>query len=35
VRSVAQERFVRLLGKLTDAQMQAITKALAIVLVIT
>lgn len=34
VRSVAQERFVRQLGKLTDEQMQTITKALATVLVI-
>lgn len=32
VRSVAQERFVRRLGKLSDAAMQEITKALAIVL---
>lgn len=32
VRSVAQERFVRRLGKLSDAVMQAITRALAVVL---
>ncbi|MEA2046428.1 MAG: type II toxin-antitoxin system PemK/MazF family toxin [Euryarchaeota archaeon] len=32
VRSVAQERFVRRLGKLSDTTMQEITKALAIVL---
>lgn len=32
VRSVAHERFVYQLGKLTDLQMQAITKALAVVL---
>jgi mRNA interferase MazF len=32
VRSVAQERFVRRLGKLSDETMQAITEALAIVL---
>jgi mRNA interferase MazF len=32
VRSVAQERFVRRLGTLTDATMQAITEALAVVL---
>jgi mRNA interferase MazF len=32
VRSVAQERFVRRLGKLSDTAMQEITKALAIVL---
>jgi mRNA interferase MazF len=32
VRSVAQERFVRRLGRLSDAAMQEITKALAIVL---
>jgi mRNA interferase MazF len=32
VRSVAQERFVRRLGKLSDTVMQEITKALAIVL---
>ncbi len=34
VRSLAQERFVKQLGKLTDDQIQAITKALAIVLAI-
>ena len=34
VRSVAQERFVRLLGKLTDTHMQEVGKALAIVLAI-
>jgi len=34
VRSVAQERFVRQLGKLTDGQMQEIAKALAVVLAI-
>jgi mRNA interferase MazF len=34
VRSVAQERFVRQLGKLTDEQMQMIAKALATVLAI-
>ena len=34
VRSVAQERFVRLLGKLTDAHMQEVGKALAIILAI-
>jgi len=32
VRSVAQQRFVRRLGKLSDAAMQEITKALAVVL---
>jgi mRNA interferase MazF len=32
VRSVAQQRFVRRPGKLSDSTMQAITKALAIVL---
>lgn len=32
VRSVAQERFVRRLGTLSDAVMQDITKALAVVL---
>jgi mRNA interferase MazF len=32
VRSVAQERFVRRLGKLSDRAMQEITKALAVVL---
>jgi mRNA interferase MazF len=32
VRCVAQERFVRRLGKLSDATMQEITRALAIVL---
>ena len=32
VRSVAQERFVRRLGKLSDTAMQEITKALAVVL---
>ena len=32
VRSVAQERFVRRLGKLADTTMKAITKALAVVL---
>jgi len=32
VRSVAQQRFVRRLGKLSDTAMQAITKALAAVL---
>lgn len=32
VRSVAQERFVRRLGKLSDAAMQEITRALAVVL---
>ena len=32
VRSMAQERFVRRLGKLSDTAMQEITKALAIVL---
>ena len=32
VRSVARERFVRRLGKLSDTAMQAITKALAAVL---
>jgi len=32
VRSVAQERFVRRLGKLSNAEIQAITKALAAVL---
>ncbi|MEW5766905.1 MAG: type II toxin-antitoxin system PemK/MazF family toxin [bacterium] len=32
VRSVAQERFVRRLGKLSDTAMQAIIKALAVVL---
>ncbi len=32
VRSVAQERFVRRLGQLSDTAMQEITKALAIVL---
>ncbi len=32
VRSVAQERFVRRLGKLSDAAVQEITRALAIVL---
>lgn len=32
VRSVAQERFVRRLGKLSDTAMQEITNALAIVL---
>jgi mRNA interferase MazF len=32
VRSVAQERFVRRLGKLSNTAMQEITKALAIVL---
>jgi mRNA interferase MazF len=32
VRSVAQERFVRRLGRLSDTAMQEITKALAIVL---
>lgn len=34
VRSLAQERFVRLLGKLTTEQMQAVAKALAVVLAI-
>lgn len=34
VRSVAQERFIRQLGKLTDGQMQTITKALGVVLAI-
>jgi mRNA interferase MazF len=34
IRSVAQERFVRQLGKLTDGQMLAIAKALAAVLAI-
>jgi mRNA interferase MazF len=34
VRSVAQERFVRYLGKLTNEQMQAVAKALAAVLAI-
>ena len=32
VRSVAQERFVRRLGKLSDTVMQEITRALAVVL---
>lgn len=32
VRSVAQERFVRRLGKLSDMAMQEITRALAVVL---
>jgi len=32
VRSVAQERFVRRLGRLSDTAMQEITKALAVVL---
>jgi mRNA interferase MazF len=32
VRSVAQERFVRQLGKLSDPKMREITRALAIVL---
>jgi mRNA interferase MazF len=32
VRSVAQERFVRQLGKLSDTQMREITKALAVVM---
>jgi len=32
VRSVAQERFVRRLGRLSDRAMQEITEALAIVL---
>ena len=32
VRSVAQERFVRRLGKLSDAVMREITRALAVVL---
>jgi mRNA interferase MazF len=32
VRSVAQERFVRRLGKLSDSAMQEITRALAVVL---
>jgi mRNA interferase MazF len=32
MRSVAQERFVRRLGKLSDTMMQEITRALAIVL---
>ena len=32
VRSVSQERFVRLLGKLPDTTMQEITEALAVVL---
>jgi len=32
VRSVSQERFVRRLGKLSDATMQEITRALAAVL---
>ena len=32
VRSVAQERFVRRLGKLSDTAMQEITRALAVVL---
>ena len=32
VRSVAQERFVRRLGKLQTVEMQAVTKALAVVL---
>jgi mRNA interferase MazF len=32
VRSVAQERFVRRLGKLSDRAMQEITRALAVVL---
>ena len=31
VRSVAQERFVRRIGKLSDSAMQGITKALAVV----
>jgi len=34
VRSLAQERFVRLLGKLTTEQMQVVAKALAVVLAI-
>ena len=34
VRSLAQERFIRQLGKLADEQMQAIAKALAVVLAI-
>ena len=34
VRSVAQERFVRKLGKLSDTAMQEVTKALAIILCI-
>lgn len=34
VRSLAQERFVRQLGRLTDEQMQVIAKALAVVLAI-
>lgn len=34
VRSVAQERFVRQLGKLNDNEMQAVTKALAAVLAV-
>ena len=32
VRSVAQERFVRRIGKLSDTTMRAVTKALAVVL---
>ena len=32
VRSVAQQRFVRILGRLNDAQMAEITRALAVVL---
>ena len=35
VRSVAQERFVRKLGELSDTVMQEITKALAVVLSIS
>ena len=34
VRSLAQERFVRQLGKLADEQMQVIARALAVVLAI-
>jgi mRNA interferase MazF len=34
VRSVAQERFVRRLGKLSDTAMQEITRALVVVLII-
>lgn len=32
VRSVSQERFVRRLGRLSDSEIQAITRALAVVL---
>lgn len=34
VRSVARERFIRKLGKICESKMQAITKALAVVLAI-